>query len=403
MVDMPTMRRRIFLRLLRWAIVTRSHPIPASIVSAVLVFIAVAASRWRYFYSNIPKWSERFGNAVLVLSQNHPHLSRILHFILNAVPDAVPLFLGLAGLVYLMPNLAKRIEDSKPLRAVIATFCILFCFLAIAVNAINRESQEFKDSQSGERMGMVLKDVTGIQDQLNPKNTQINEAERRSSVLTTLRDEYILLPGPVDPDILSGKKQPPASWVNARLQQMGQDFHVKDVPGEVPRSQIVQVAPAPQKAKLLFSFYSDAMNQDQYITNVYVPVKDGKVKVSVAAVVVGDVTAQGVNVWFRVCDVCSWAATPAGFSMLPEEPRDRSAKMGDMLPNVVSPRWDLEIALPEYPRSHMTVVSAFYGCNNCAPVDPSHGQILWINQPNPFIRPQLRPPSGSYIPAPDSQ
>jgi hypothetical protein len=166
---------------------------------------------------------------------------------------------------------------------------------------------------------------------------------------------------------------------------------------------IQQLAPPADIAEIQFSFYSDYLSKDHLISNVYNIPHDGKVRVSVAAMVVGNSSAENVTIWFRVCTLCAWSAAPPGFVSTPEKPLDRSISASEMLPNVSSPRWDLEIDLPKYPASDKTYIAAYYACKNCAPVDWAHPQTLWINQPNPFMRLQMLSPSTSYRPTQEPQ
>jgi hypothetical protein len=356
--------------------------------SAVLVFLAVTIPNWRFLRKSIPIWSSEFGNYVLHFSQGHPFLARVLHVILDAIPDAVPLFLGLAGLVYLMPDLAKRIEARKPLRVGVATLCILFSLLAIAVNAVNREDQEHKEADQkaeetvqGQNMGAVLKSVGGIQDALNPKAANMTEAKRREYRISALRDEYILTQNPVDPEIAAGNRMPPAVWMNQRLMQLGESWTVKDPPPP-SGARISQLPPEEKKAKLSFSFFKPDMAPNNLKTVLLDPMNDGKISIRVAAIVVGDTPAENLQVWIRMCTKCEWLAPqPANLASLgPDFPSDRTTTMPELQPNVDSPIWNLAIQGPRFPKSDTVMIGCYYSCKNCDPVDWTRPQRLFVTR-----------------------
>ena len=66
MVTVSRFRRRVRFLFLRWTILVRYHPNRAWIAGAVVIFVGIAASCWQFPYTNIPKWSERFGNSSFV-------------------------------------------------------------------------------------------------------------------------------------------------------------------------------------------------------------------------------------------------------------------------------------------------------------------------------------------------
>lgn len=202
---------------------------------AIGLIVAVAVLPWagrlRYAWAAISSWSSRFGDYVLLLPEAHPHVTRLLHFVLNAVPDSVAALLGFAGLAYLMPGLTKRIEKSKRTRIAIAAAIFALMFLALAVNAINRAAQDHKEEDQGKVMSDLRDKIIGVQQQnsqlsnyLLASKGQISEADRRKGIETVLRNEYILSHDPIDPEIVAGNKMPPADWMNYKLKDMGEDW-----------------------------------------------------------------------------------------------------------------------------------------------------------------------------------
>jgi hypothetical protein len=212
----------------------------------VVVALMPLSGRWKQFVAALSSWSSRFGNYVLQLSQAHPHIARIVHVILNAVPDAVPLLLGLAGLGYIMPDLTKRIEKHKPTRIVLGVTVVAISFFAVAVNAVNREAQEHKEEAQGTAMSDLGNKVIVVQGQntqlanfLLGSKGQVSEADRRKGIETVLRNGYRLSHDPIDPEIVAGNKMPPADWMNQRLKEMGENWQFvnhDNAPSVAPRN-----------------------------------------------------------------------------------------------------------------------------------------------------------------------
>jgi hypothetical protein len=115
----PTLRRFLELEVLKAAIVTRqkfrdglnwvrlhSRAIMTTVCVVGLTTITVVLRH--AILSNLKLASQQ----ILKFSQGHPHLLRILHVTLFAVPDFAYVLLALAGLSYLMPDFAKKIEKT---------------------------------------------------------------------------------------------------------------------------------------------------------------------------------------------------------------------------------------------------------------------------------------------------
>lgn len=363
----------------------RAHPYRTAVISAVGIFALLVKLGWRHLYK-IPAWSTRFGNYVLGLAQNHPHLARILHVILNAVPDAVPLFLALAGLVYLMPRLAKRIESSGPLRVGIAVLFILFALLAIGVNAINREAQEHKSDDEDSRIKSV--EATNEQILKAVVSPPLDESQpaRMYRVEEVLRNKFILTHTDISPDILAKTAWPPTAWMNQQLELLHENFKFAEPAPKQP-TVIQQIAPEPKQAQIGVSFYNDDVvrTPSHNIEVVVDPVDQVTFSVDIAAYGIGDTAAKNVKYWIRVCGGCAWASEPKGSSSVPEKPLDRQFVVSEVLPNVSIPKITLEVKRP--PAASPIYLGFYYTCDNCAPLDSTKPIPLVITFPTPLAFP----------------
>ena len=200
-----------------------SHPIRTSVGTAVAVLIVLF---WHYLFTHIPLWLNYVSHRIFQAAQDHPAVGRFVHVLINAVPDFSFALLAIAGLGYLVPGYIKELEKKRGVRIFLICFFTIFGLLAIVVNAVNREEQDHTTASQEERMGVVLKSVTNIQDALKPRTANMTEAERREHLASSLRDEYILSHNPIDPAILAGKAMPPPDWMNDRLNQMGEKWTV---------------------------------------------------------------------------------------------------------------------------------------------------------------------------------
>ena len=77
----------------------------------------------------IPAKASAMSKAILGFVYAHPHLSKDLHITLNAVPDIAYVLLALAGFSYLMPELTKKLEDSRTLRLTVFGIFAVFGLL----------------------------------------------------------------------------------------------------------------------------------------------------------------------------------------------------------------------------------------------------------------------------------
>ncbi len=389
----------MFLRAFRWRIIIRSHPLRASVGAGLIVCGTVCSLAWRYLLKEIPIWLSLVSHPIFQAAQAHPTLGRFIRVLINAVPDIAFALLAVAGLAYLVPDTVRNLEKKRGVRLFLIAFFTLFGLFAIIVNAVNREDQEHKEGLQEERMGVVTKSVTNIQEALRPKVTSMTESERREHLTSALRDEYIITQNPIDPEIVSGAKMPPEAWVNRRLQQMGEKWTVKEQLDHAASQVVQQIAPEEKKARVVFSFFQRDWGGNPSTVKLD-PMNDGKFSVSIAAVVVGDTPAQDLQIWIRECLTCEWdSPPPPGFLPSDQDHQfDRQVAFSELLPNVATPRWDFTIKVPTFPKYDSAAIGCYYACKNCAPVDWKKPQVLWVTRTVSGLG-RLSPPI-AYTPEP---
>jgi len=298
----------------------------------------------------------------------HPVFGRVGHGLFTAIPDIAFLLLAVAGLTYLFPGeWMQSLENRRGVRTALRFGFFIVGGAAIVVNAVNREDQEHKETISGDRMNTVMASVVDIQKAL-VSNKIMTEATRREHLTASLRDQYILTHNPIDPEILAGTKMPPNDWMSKRLAELGEKWTVTPSSDRTTPPQIIQQVsnPPEQKAQIRFSFYTPTVSGDNIVTNKFIAPEDGRFKLRISAVVVGDVPAENVTIWLRVCGQCAWANLPQGFAPLPakEESFDRVIALPEMLPNVLVGPWDVEISMQAFPPPTTTVLAGYYACKN---------------------------------------
>jgi hypothetical protein len=359
-----------------------------------MVVTGLVTLRWRYFYKSMPAWSTKFGNHILYLSQDHPHVARILHVILDAVPDAVPLLLGLAGLAYLMPGLTKRIEESKPLRLGLAVLFILFAFFAIVVNSINREAEEHKSENQDARLGAVqFTNDQILKAVLNP-SSDLSETARRRRIEEVLRNKYILAHKDISPEILAGTAFPPTDWMNQELENIHETWKFST---DVPNRPVVvqQVLPEPKKANVEFGFYTDALPENITKDLIVTEKDDSSVVVPLTFRVIGNVSAHGLHIWIRLCDQCLWKEEPEGSQPADvNKPKDREKFIGNFDPGPLYRAINLHIALPS-PSINSFSIAAYFACDNCPPANPNTAQVFNVRVEHSIL---LGPPAPHFPP-----
>jgi len=258
----------------------------------------------------------------------------------------------------------------------------------LSANRIRSEASHKKELDGlGSQIREVAKQNGALSDfLLRAKGSGvISEADRRRGILTTLRNEYILSHQVIDPEILAGNRMPPDEWLEKRLHELGENWDVRES-RILPLPEIVrEVSPPAQKAEVLFSFYDPTITSNFTITHTTAFIQEKKIKISVPAIATGDVTANDLIIWLRVCKGCSWVSIPTGFSAAPNLPSDVEIQISKLPPNVMAGKWDLDIKV----NNMSTAISAYYSCSNCPTVDWDHPQILWVNQQNPFVLPKI--------------
>lgn len=220
------------LRVLKWRVVIRAHPLRTRFLLLISISVVLVIAFRHLLWIHVPIWVKAISHPIFVAAQSHPLFGRTVHVLFNAIPDTAFALLAVSGLAYLVPKkYLDKIEELGWVRIFLLILFVTFGFSAIVINAIKSENQEFKDAQNEDRMGVVLKSVTNIQIALSPKSVQMTEVQRRQHLLDSVRDQYILEQKDVDPEILSGNKMPPDTWLNQKLSAMGEiwQFHQKTI------------------------------------------------------------------------------------------------------------------------------------------------------------------------------
>ena len=233
-----------------------------------------------------------------------------MHVLINAVPDMAYALLALAGLAYLVPEITAKLESKRAVRVFLFTLFALMGVSAILVNAVNRADQEQQTAMQSLAMTHVLGSVLEIQKDLHSNKT-MTEAQRKESLSESLRDEYIITHNPIDPDILAKTKMPPDDWMNMRLAALGEHVRVAE---SKPITPIIQEAPKPELAKLVFTLWDENASLERpTLSQTISPDADGNYPVDFSFGDLSETTAEGVDFWIEVCTVCSFAKEPDGF------------------------------------------------------------------------------------------
>lgn len=328
------------------------------------------------------------GKYILHFSQNHPHLSRILHVALNAIPDLALLSLAVAGLGYLMPELLKKFEMRRSLRVATMAAFVAIGFTGIIVNAINREEDDHAKFELNQTIINQSKKLDGVTEtdahilKYLVSNRSLNEAERRENLEKVLRNEYITSHDLIDPEILAGNKMPPEQWMNEKLRKLEEKWTFTQSADRAPMQVIQEMAPEPKHANLAISFAQPVIGVNDLATVEAAPLKDDAFDIDVEIINISDVPAKGVKVWIRPCEGCTWVGPPPGGFIPPETelPFDQRADFFDMLPNVTTPKIHFSIKPPLFPKPSGAQIGFYYACDNCPPVDWKKPQILSIGQ-----------------------
>jgi hypothetical protein len=266
---------RLALKILRWRVILRSHPLRVRFVLSFLASVVLLLTFRHYLWIHVLIWVGTISHPIFMAAQEHPTFGRILHVLFNAVPDVAFALLAVAGLAYLVPKrYLDKIEELAWVRIFLLVLFVTFGFSAIIINAIKSENQEFKDGQNDERMGVVLKSVLNIQDALKPKAGNLTEVERREHLLESLRDEYIATHSPIDPEILTGKKMPPDEWLNPKLGELKENWRIHTPP--VPHAPAPTLNPVPSISVLGIVTQMPAKAGDDATANIQISVGGGE-------------------------------------------------------------------------------------------------------------------------------
>jgi len=354
------------------------------------VIVAFLSRKWiGHLWSGIPP---RIGSFFLHFSQNHPHLSRILHVGMNVIPDVEFLVLALAGLVYLMPSFIDRIEKRRALRIGVMFAFVTFGALTVVVNAINREEENYTKAQ----LGGTISDQGKKLDSVNTTNEKIlqnlvsnktmTEAERRENIEKVLRNEYITSNDAIDPQILAGNQMPPSDWMNRRLASLGEHWKVAEPKPIVP---IIQEAPKPELAKLIFTLWdSNASLEKPVLSQTIAPDADGNYPVDYTFGDLSETTAEMIDFWIEICSVCKFAKEPEEF----QKTDGTSEQVRHRMENAVNPGTNVPkmTILVKAPPSALFVVGFHYSCKTCGKMAPH--QIATIYEQNYSSPLRLMPP-----------
>jgi hypothetical protein len=340
----------------------------------------------RYLVKHVPLWLGRITYPVSKAMGTHPLLAKWMHVLINAVPDVAYALLTLAGLAYLMPEVTAKLESRRPVRIFLFALFALMGLSAILVNAVNRTDQEDRDRTQSTKQTEVLGSVLDIQKTLHSNKT-LTEVQRKEALFESLRDEYIITHNPIDPDILAKTKMPPDDWMNMRLAALGEHVRVAE---SKPITPIIQEAPKPELAKLVFTLWDENASLERpTLSQTISPDADGNYPVDFSFGDLSETTAEGVDFWIEVCTVCSFAKEPDGF----EKPVGSSELVRDRTIATVNPGTNVPKMriLVKAPPSPSFVVGFHYSCKTCGKMIPH--QLATIYEQNYYSPPMvLMPP-----------
>lgn len=203
----------------------RAHQAKTALSSTILALLLIFVIFHRHLRRQLRAFWFPMVDPVLEGMHRHLNLERFMREVINAVPDISFVLLAVAGLSYLIPELAHKLEMNRRIRYFLLTLFILFGALAIWVNAVNRADQEQREVTQSQAEARVLSSVLDVQQSLH-SSKPMSEAQRRENISESLRDEYILTHNPIDPEILLGTKMPPEAWMNQKLHDLGETWAV---------------------------------------------------------------------------------------------------------------------------------------------------------------------------------
>jgi hypothetical protein len=151
--------------------------------------------------------------------------------ILSILADLVPMAVAIVGIImsYRTPTREHHFRVT-----LILVFTGLFGTGILTLNRIRNDAihkSEMADVNGklqtvGIQNTQILNGLVGAKPTGGAETEQTSEATRRKSVLTALRNEYILTHDNLSPALIAGTDQPPADWINSRLKQLGEKWTV---------------------------------------------------------------------------------------------------------------------------------------------------------------------------------
>jgi hypothetical protein len=158
---------------------------------------------------------------------------------------------------------------------------------------------------------------------------------------------------------------------------------MQDVRGDISKStstlseSISKVKTVPDIAQVDFTFWPAAIKQWPMVEK-HIPIENGAVNVDLTFMVKGH-PAKALRVWLRLCDGCAYGKEPNGFQAVEGRTvlTERFLIVGDLpVGAAYSPVTKFSVISPFNNRGFVVALS--YTCDNCAPVDPDHPQILTV-------------------------
>ena len=208
----------------RATLAMKAHWVRALLLTGAAAFLTLLLARWSWFAVRIPMKMAMWSKLILAFAHDHPRVSRVLHVSLEAVPDLAFVLLAIAGLSYLMPGLIRKLDSSKKLRLTAFAVFAAFGVTAVIMNSVNREDQEHQQKLDREKIDNLTGQVHDTLQFLVQSKGVPNELERRKHILDTLRSEYILAHPEASAAMIAGNTNPPAEWMNKRLQELGEQW-----------------------------------------------------------------------------------------------------------------------------------------------------------------------------------
>jgi hypothetical protein len=204
---------------------------------AAFLLVSTAALSWR-FLLHLP-YRERI---VLAWRSSLEHLLKATEGPVDWVDVIVGTFI-LAIIPFILAAYgghvaAETLPDPRVRRGTKLKFwglCFVGVMLAFYQQYRSSRSDQDREKRTDLVQKLILSQLQNFHSQAPPVTTSVpatgtapkpTEAARRRNILATLRNEYIMSHAAVSPALLAGTEQPPTTWVNTRLQQLGEHWMV---------------------------------------------------------------------------------------------------------------------------------------------------------------------------------